>query len=238
MKHRTPASDAIWTAFSEGIRFVVVPLVLVHLVKTNFPALETPFMANVETYIIFFGGMIVAASTIEAANKPGTFKRLLFGLSALAFVGMWLYVVFGGGVSRFTYAPYQVEFDITKIVYIMLVGVSLKGVRVLDLYSQNRHAVKEEEAEERRDLARARTEAREKAKAKRKRAAPAMSGMAKVAFEVTPDDDVGYSQPSAEPESPRSTAAASSARARECPVCGERVRSTDTMCKNCGAWLT
>jgi len=238
MRHRSRTSDAIWTAFSEGIRFVVVPLVLVHLVTTNFPDLQTPFMPNIETYIIFFGGMIAVAGTIESANKPGTFKRLLFGLSALAFVCMWLFVVFGGGISNFTYGPYFVEFDMTKIVYIMLVGVSLKGLLVVDVYSKARHQIKEDEKEERLELAEAKAEARAKARAKRKRAAPAMSGMSKVAFEVTPDDDVGYSQPSPEPPTSAAPMRSSTARVKECPVCGERVRSSDTMCKSCGAWLT
>ena len=238
MRPRSRASDTIWTAFSEGIRFIAVPLVLVRLVTSNFPDLQTPFMADIETYIIFFGGMIVAAATIESANKPGTFKRLLFGLSALAFVCLWLFVVFGGGISNFTYGPYFVEFDMTKIVYIMLVGVSLKGLLVIDVYSKAKHQIKEEEKEERLELAQAKAEARAKAKARRKRAAPAMSGMSKVAFEVTPDDDVGYSQPSPEPPRSEAPARTSIAQVRECPVCGERVRSTDTMCKSCGAWLT
>lgn len=238
MRYRTRTSDAIWTAFSEGIRFIAVPLVLVHLVTTNFPDLQTPFMAEIDTYIIFFGLMIVAAATIESANKPGTFKRLLFGLSALAFVCMWLFVVFGGGISNFTYGPYFVEFDMTKIVYIMLVGVSLKGLLVVDVYSKARHRIKEEEKEERRELAQAKAEARAKAQARRKRAAPAMAGMSKVAYEVTPDDDVGFAEPAPEPAPVAAPESTSVARVKECPVCGERIRSTDTICKNCGAWLS
>jgi hypothetical protein len=34
-------SDAVWTAFTEALAFVVVPLVLVDLVTSNYPQLAT-----------------------------------------------------------------------------------------------------------------------------------------------------------------------------------------------------
>ncbi len=62
-------SDAVWTAFTEALRFIVVPLVLVDLVTSNYPQLSTAFMPQIGTFIMFFGGMIVASSTLEAIHS-------------------------------------------------------------------------------------------------------------------------------------------------------------------------
>jgi len=192
---------------------------------------------------MFYGGMIVAASTLEAMNKPGTFKRLLFGLSALAFVCMWMFVVFGGGIAEFTYGPYHVRFDITSILYIMLLGISLKGLLITQTFSSNRHLVREEEREKEIDAAeRKRAAARAKRPARVRTTDPSFSKMSKVAFEVTSDHTVGYSppppplpvtKPSSEPVKKSLVS-----RSKACPVCGERVPADTRECPACGAWFS
>lgn len=237
-QQRSRASDAIWTAFTETIRFIVVPYVLVDLVATNFPDLDTAFMPQIKLYIIFFGIMIASASTLEAVNRPGTFKRMLFGLSNLAFICLWLFVVFGGGIANFRYGPYFVEFDMSKIVYIMLLGVSLKAVLVVDIYGANRRLIKEEEKLERQKAARRKLAARKRAESRKIAHEPSFSSMIKVQYRVTPDDEVGSSQGVYDPlEMPASVGAPANA-ANECPICGEATRPTDTMCKSCGAWIS
>lgn len=243
MRHRSRLSDAVWTAFTETLRFVVVPLVLLNLVTTNYPLLTTPFMGNIAEYVMFYGGMIVAASTLEAMNKPGTYKRLLFGLSALAFICMWMFVVFGGGIAEFTYGPYHVRFDITSILYIMLLGISLKGLLVAQTFSSSRHLVREEEREKATEAAeRKRAAAREKRPARVRATDPSFSKMSKIAFQVTSDASVGYSPPppplpgptpSPEPSKRRLVS-----RSKECPVCGERVPGDTRECPACGAWFS
>ena len=200
-------------------------------------------MGNIIEYVTFYGAMIVAASTLEAMNKPGTYKRLLFGLGALAFVCMWIFVVFGGGIAEFTYGPYHVRFDISSIVYIMLLGISLKGLLVAQTFSSNRHLIREEEheraieaAEDRRAAVRAKRPARVRARN------PSFSTMSKVAFEVTSDESVGYSPP--QPPLPEPTTSSKTtmkglvARSKVCPVCGERVPSGASECSACGAWFS
>jgi len=243
LRQKSRFADAVWTAFTETLRFVVVPLVLINLVVTNYPLLTTPFMENITEYVTFYGGMIVAASTLEAMNKPGTYKRLLFGLGALAFVCMWMFVVFGGGIAEFTYGPYHVKFDITTILYIMLIGISLKGLLVIQTFSTNRHVIREqkeerqlEQAEEKRAAERGRRPARVRS------TNPSLSSMSKVAFEVTSDDAVGYSPPP--PPLPEVAARAGTekkgltARSKVCPVCGERVPGSASECPACGAWFS
>lgn len=241
MSHRSRLSDSVWTAFTEAIRFVVVPLALIELVTSNYPLLTTPFMPYIREYVLFFGAMVVAASTLEAMNRPGTFKRLLFGLSALAFVGLWLAVLFGGGIAEFTYGPYHFRLDLTKLVYIMLVGISLKALLVVDTYTVHKPQLAEEAARKRREESGARRAvARTRKAAHQVKHTPSLESMTKVAFEVTPDISVGYSSPPApdEPLSPAPPPPEAAVRHRTCPICGERVRSSESICPNCGAWLT
>ncbi|MCJ7561526.1 MAG: hypothetical protein MUO84_00760, partial [Thermoplasmata archaeon] len=140
MTRKNRVSDAVWTSFTEALRFVIVPLNLVDLVTNNYPQLSTTFMPNIEMFVVFFGGMIVASSTLEAIHRPGTYKRMLFGITALIFVGMWLFIIFGGGIAQFYFGPYFVEFDMTKIVYILLFGISLKGLLIMMTFTTSRNA--------------------------------------------------------------------------------------------------
>lgn len=225
-------SDAVWTAFTEALRFIVVPLILLDLVTSHYPQLATAFMPEIEGFVVFFGGMIVAASTLESAHRAGTYKRLLFGLSALVFVCMWLFVIFGGGMAEFSYGPYFVRMDLTKIVYIILAGVSLKGVLVYMTFSAHRRAEVERARKKRAEEAeRAREEA---ALVKRRRpahAAPraAFSDFSSAEFEVTADDEVGYT--------PAPNAKDAAKGMKICEVCGASAPTKDYVCKNCGSWF-
>jgi len=233
VKQKSRLSDSVWTAFTEAIRFVIVPIVLVNLVTNNYPQLSTAFLPNIKTYILFFGGMIVAASTLESMNRPGTYKRLLFGLSALAFVCMWLFVIFGGGIAEFAYAPYFVRFDMSKIVYIMLLGLSLKALLVFSVFTTHKHVLEEEERKLRLERARKRALAKPKPAHRPHHAAPSFSALSKVAFEVTADDSVGFA-----PAPPPTRAQVQSAKVKYCTICGARAERSDYICKVCGAWFS
>ncbi len=229
-------SDATWTGFTETIRFVVVPLALIALITQNYPQLETAFLPDIELYVLFFGGMITAASTLECVHRPGTWKRLLYGLSALAFLCLWTFVIFGGGVAEFSYGPYHIRFDMSNIVYIMILGMSLKGLLVIETFSSNRYSAREEQRRLREATALANSEPRARkiragARVRPAAAASSFAAFSKMAFEVTPDDDVGFSPPL--PSEPvRRTASA-----KECPICGEKASHKALTCKNCGAWF-
>ncbi|HUV62084.1 MAG TPA: hypothetical protein VMW71_07985 [Thermoplasmata archaeon] len=219
----------MWTAFTETIRFIIVPLVLVDMIVENYPQLATAFMANIEVYIMFFGGMIVASSTLEAANRPGTWKRLLFGLTAVAFVCLWFFVVFGGGIAELTYGPYFVRFDITKIVYIVIVGLSLKGLMVMSVFADQRHAEKERVRKRKADIARKRADGSRPLPTPQPRMKDFASFRSEE-FEVTADDEIGY----APAMPPRPLAKGK----KVCAICGAEAAAKDYVCRNCGEWFS
>ncbi len=208
----------------------MVPYVLVDLVSKNWPQLTTAFMPNIGLYVLFFGTMIAVASTVESANKVGSYKRMLFGLTALAFICMWLFVLFGGGVAEFSYGPYHVRFDMSKIVYIMLAGISLKGLLIVSTFTAHRDSFTKEErrlaAEEK-----PRPAVRAKVVSARRRAPPSFESMSRVPYDVTHDEGVGYSPPPPRP-------AQRTLSQKACPVCGSKVSPSERTCKNCGAWIS
>lgn len=233
MKERNRVTDAIWTAFTEALRFVVVPLVLVDLVRQHYPQLATAFMTDIETFVLFFGGMIAAASTLEAYYRPGTYKRLLFGLTAIGFLCMWFFVIFGGGVAEIDFGPFFFHFDMSKIVYIILFGMSLKGLLILQTFSVSRRAEEERARKSRVEQAKAKR-VREKARAKARAPPPppspfSFADMSKTEFEVTADDSVGFAQHVAPRPVPEGMKA--------CEICGTKAPLKDYVCRNCGAWF-
>lgn len=229
MSRKGRLSDAVWTAFTETLRFVIVPLVLVNLVTEHYPQLATAFMADIKLYVIFFGGMIVASSTLEAAHRPGSYLRMMFGLFALAFVCLWVFVVFGGGLVEMTYGPYFVRFDMTKIVYIILVGLSLKGLIVLATFKDFRKSERERAEKKRKELARKRAAAR----TIRPLPTPepeysSFSSLERAEFNITADDDIGYAT-SMLPRKAKDK--------KICEVCGAEAATKDYVCRNCGEWF-
>jgi uncharacterized membrane protein len=222
----------VWTAFTEAIRFVIVPLVLIDLVTSRYPQLTTSFIDNIGLYVLFLGGMITASSTLEAAHRPGTYKRLMFGLAALALVCVWVFVIFGGGVAEvIDYGPYDmIRLDLTKIVYIVLVGISLKGLLVFQTFSVGRKHEEEQARQRRVELARRRAaESKPRPAPKASKSDAYFSTFSKVEFEVTADDAIGFSElPQKKVLSPGM---------KRCEVCGAEAPTRDYVCRSCGAWF-
>lgn len=238
MKPRSRISDATWTAFTEAIRFVVIPLVLVDLVTRYYPQLDTAFMPDITMYILFFGGMIVVASTLEASNKPGSYKRLMFGLFTLAFVCMWLFVILGGGIATFSFGPYFVRFDISKIVYIMLFAVSLKAMLVFSTFTSFRDSF-EKDLKQARATAKPiqkRTPAKRRPAARPRQSGPTFDTMSKVAYDVTSEEGVGSALPPP-PSEPEHARPYSRPTYKACPICGAHSGINEKVCRDCGAWF-
>jgi hypothetical protein len=200
----------------------------VNLISENYPQLATAFMPQIRMYVLFFGGMIVASSTLEAVHRPGTYTRLLFGLFAIAFVCLWFFVVFGGGVAELTYGPYFVRFDMSKIVYIVMLGLSLKGFLVVSTFSDFKEAEKERARKERLEQAETKARASRPPPTPQPRSKP-FESLKPTAFEVTADDDVEHAQSMP----PRPVAKGM----KVCEVCGAEAPVKDYVCRNCGEWF-
>lgn len=233
MPRRSRISDAVWTAFTETIRYIIIPIVLIDLVTSNWPQLSTAFTSNLQELTIGFGILVVAASTLEAMNRQGTFMRMLFGLTTIAFIGMWLFVIFGGGLVAFDYGPYHVSFDMSKIVLIMLVGISLKGLLVVQTYSTQKGVLAEELRAKQLEKAEMRRAVAEEKRQRVARPSPAFESLTSASFQITADDDVGFVPP---PH--REVRTERVLRHKTCSICGERSPAGTQVCPHCGAWFS
>lgn len=203
-------------------------MVLVDLIADNYPQLATAFMPDIKMYVMFFGGMIVASSTLEAAHRPGTYIRLLFGLFAIAFVCLWFFVVFGGGIAEVTYGPYFIRFDMSRIILIVIVGLALKGLIVLSTFGDFRSAERERARKKRLEQVEKKAIGSKPPPPPRPRQTP-FASLRRAEFEVTADDDVDHA--SAMP--PRPVAKGM----KVCEVCGAEAPVKDYVCRNCGEWF-
>ncbi|HIH02064.1 TPA: hypothetical protein HA259_08400 [Thermoplasmata archaeon] len=206
----------------------MIPLVLVDLITDNYPQLATAFMSDIKMYVMFFGGMIVASSTLEVAHRPGTHLRMVFGLSAIAFVCLWFFVVFGGGIAEITYGPYFVKFDMSKIVYIIIFGLSLKSLLVVSTFSDFKEAEMERARKRRLEAAEKRARASRPKPPPQPRSSP-FASMRRAAFEVTADDEIDHAQ--AMPPRPAAKGM------KVCEICGAEAPVKDYVCRNCGEWF-
>jgi hypothetical protein len=200
----------------------------VNLITENYPQLATAFMPDIKMYVLFFGGMIVASSTLEAAHRPGTHIRLVFGLFAIAFVCLWFFVVFGGGIAEISYGPYFVRFDMSKIVYIIIIGLSLKGLLVVSTFSDFKEAEKERVRKRRLELAEKKASGSRPLPTPRPRPS-AFASMRRAEFDVTADDDIDHA-----PSMPARPVAKGM---KVCEVCGAEAPVKDYVCRNCGEWF-
>lgn len=202
---------------------------MVNLITENYPQLATAFMPQIKMFVLFFGGMVVASSTLEAAHRPGTYTRMAFGLFAIAFVCLWFFVVFGGGVAELTYGPYFVRFDMSRIIYIVMIGLSLKGLLVVSTFSDFRDHERERARKARREQMEKKARASRPLPTPRPRSAP-FASLRSAEFEVTADDDIDHA---------RSMPARPVANGMKvCEVCGAEAPVKDYVCRNCGEWFS
>ena len=199
-----------------------------NLITENYPQLATAFMPQIQMFVLFFGGMVVASSTLEAAHRPGTYTRMMFGLFAVAFVCMWFFIVFGGGVAELTYGPYFVRFDMSMIIYIVIVGLSFKGLLVVSTFYDFKGHERERARKKRLEQMEMKARASRPMPTPQSRSSPS-SAMRSTEFEVTADDDIDHAL---------SVPARPVAKGMKvCEVCGAEAPVKDYVCRNCGEWF-
>ena len=199
-----------------------------NLITENYPQLATAFMPQIQMFVLFFGGMVVASSTLEAAHRPGTYTRMVFGLFAITFVCMWFFIVFGGGVAELTYGPYFVRFDMSMIIYIVMVGLSLKGLLVVSTFYDFKGHERERARKKRLEQMEMKARASRPMPTPQSRSA-SFSAMRSTEFEVTADDDIDHAL--SMPASPVAKGM------KVCEVCGAEAPVKDYVCRNCGEWF-
>jgi len=214
MRRRIHATIAF---FSEAVRFVIIPLILLELIMGNFPLITPAMASRIARNLIIFGGLTALFSSLEAYFPRGSWLKMFFGILSIATLCTWFWAIFEGREISFSYGPVFIEIDVVDLVLLIIIAISLKGMlHVLKFLIASREQRAREEAEER----------------KRREEVPYIPITGPV---VLPDNEVHepeflhwYSKP--EPPPPESDTVS-------CPICFKELNPNVKICPDCGAWL-
>lgn len=205
-KRRIAATIAF---FSEAVRFIVLPLLLLYIVISNFPILapEAAFRRMASTLIIF-GGLIALSSSMEAYFPLGSKLKMIFGIISIVTLCAWFWFLFSNERIVIPFGSLTITLDLFGLLMVILFAISLKGLLPIGQYLMAR------------DEQRKKAES-EVAKCVSTRPAP-----------VTQAVYVWNEAISDEPEPPPPEDFVIF-----CPVCGAGISPSDDICPRCGAWI-
>ena len=216
-RHRIAATIAF---FSEAVRFIVIPLVLLYVIMYNFPMLrlESTFsqMAN---SLIIFGGLIALFASLEAYFQMGSILRMIFGVLAVVVLCAWFWFIFTGKDMTFPYEQVTVSLDIVGLILVILIAVSLKGILPIAQF----FLAKDELQRKKQKKAEAAAMKAKRGTGRKRVESPAATALHWIKEPDEPDDDK-------EPPPPDDFF-------MKCPVCKSAISSSENMCPHCGAWI-
>jgi len=120
--------------FSEAVRFIIIPLILIELVLGEFP-IFTPEMADrIAGNLIVFGGFVALFSALEAYFPRHSPLKMLFGILSIATLCVWFWSIFSGERLEFTYSAVTISIDVQGIVLLIIIAISLKALLYIFRY--------------------------------------------------------------------------------------------------------
>lgn len=212
-KQRIAATIAF---FSEAIRFIIIPLVLLFIIMSNFPMLVGGAFPQMANSLILFGGLLALFAALEAYFQKGSSLKMIFGLLAVVTLCGWFWFVFTGKDMTFPYGPVTISLDIVGLVLLILIVVSLKGILPVVQYMLS----KDEFQRKKQKIAEAAAMKAKKTTAKVRVEAPVATALTWV---KKSDDDQ-------EPPPPEDFV-------MQCPICKSVISPKDNSCPHCGAWI-
>ena len=206
-KRRLAATIAF---FSEAVRFIVLPLLLLYIIMSNFPILtpEASFR-RMATSMMLFGGLIAFSSSMEAYFPLGTKLKMIFGVISIATLCAWFWFLFSKENIVIPFGSLVITIDLLGLLLLILFALALRGLLPVGQYLTARE-------EQRKKAAKAAVP-----KHIIREAAPAQRAVYIATIE--PSEEL-------EPPPPDDFTV-------ECPSCGLRISPRDDVCPFCGAWI-
>lgn len=210
-KHRVAATIAF---FSEIIRFIIIPLVILDVIMGFYPLLTSTTAAHMANNIMIFGGLVALFVALETFFPRGSKIRLFFGILAIATLCAWFWFLLTSPSMSFPFGPLNVSIDITGVALLILAAIALKALIPVAQYL----AAKDD--------------------ARRRMAAAAAAGAGVMPLPPSPAQAVPGTMRDAsrvrtnnlEPPPPDDFT-------MRCPVCMSRIPASIDTCPNCGAWI-
>ena len=207
-KYRIAATIAF---FSEAIRFIVLPLVILYFIMMNFPILSSDdIFERTANNLIIFGGLIAMFAALEAYFSIGSPLKMIFGILAIATLCAWFWFLFSGESIRMPFGALTISVNIVGLLMVILVVVALKGLLPIAQFII------------------ARKELRMKASA---------TPVAAMSPGPPRRANYHYPPPSAPPGRDESLPPPPDDFTIRCPICSLKISLKDDVCPHCGAWI-
>ncbi|MEM3038571.1 MAG: zinc ribbon domain-containing protein [Thermoplasmata archaeon] len=206
-KRRIAATIAF---FSEAVRFIVLPLLLLYIIMSNFPILtpEASFR-RMATTLMMFGGLIAFSSSMEAYFPLGSRLKMIFGIISIATLCAWFWFLFSKENIVIPFGSLVITIDLFGLLLFILFALALRGLLPVGQYLTAKD-------EQRRKAAR-----KPVPKHIVRGAAPAQRAVYIASIESSEE---------LEPPPPDDFTI-------DCPSCGSKISPRDDICPFCGTWI-
>lgn len=207
-KTKTHTVAAVIAFFSEIIRFIVIPLVLLNVLIGAYPLLSHETVTQMASGLMVFGALVAIFVAMETYFPKGSVLKFIFGVLAIATLCLWFWYLLNSGSIRFSMGALQVAINITGLAFVILAAVAIKGLLPLAQFFVYRG-----------DLRRAKVAV-----------ASADAPVQKAQATTVSPPSVAPSSAEEEPPPPEDFTVT-------CPICKWRIPATDDVCPKCGAWI-
>jgi hypothetical protein len=207
-KHSVAATIAF---FSELIRFVIIPLILIDVIMSYYPLLSQETATWLASHLLVIGAFVAVFVAMETYFPRGSWLKLTFGIFAVATLCVWFWFLLDTGSIKFPFGPLSISINIIGLAIVILIAVALKGLLPVAQFIV------------------AREEMKQKGKASATAEEPASGS---VPAPVSPSLFAPPTSSSTEEEPPPPDDFLVS-----CPVCKSKIPASKDVCPNCGAWI-
>ena len=210
-KHSVAATIAF---FSELIRFVIIPLILIGVIMSYYPLLSQETASWLSSHLLVIGAFVALFIAMETYFPRGSWLKLTFGIFAVATLCVWFWFLLDTGSIVFPFGPLSISIDIIGLMIVILFAVALKGLLPVAQFIVARGEMK-----------RKRTASASESGESSPGPAPAPDPVA-----PTPSTPPSISSTEEEPPPPDDFLVS-------CPVCHSKISASKDVCPNCGAWI-
>lgn len=207
-KHSIAATIAF---FSEIVRFVIIPLVLLDVIMSYYPLLSHETSTWLASHLLVIGMFVALFIAMETYFPRGSYLKLTFGIFAVATLAVWFWFLLETGSIQFPFGPISISINVFALALVILFAVALKGLLPVAQFIL------------------VRDEMRKKIEVSTSAAEPSEEIASAAA--VTPVAE-SHSQDSVAEEPPPPDDFLVT-----CPVCNSKISASQDVCPNCGAWI-
>jgi hypothetical protein len=208
---KTHSVAATIAFFSELIRFVIIPLILIDVIMSYYPLLSQATATWLASHLLVIGAFVALFVAMETYFPRGSWLKLMFGVFAVVTLCVWFWFLLETGSIEFPYGPLSISLNIIGLAIVILIAVALKGLLPVGQFIVARKEIKRKKM----------------ASASAAGESPSRLAPAPVPVLSTPPSASATEE---EPPPPEDFLI-------RCPACRSKISASKDVCPNCGTWI-